>query len=228
MVYLSAVCGYNNAFGSYMKKLVCLDTETTGLSADHDRIVEIGCVEITNGWANRTSFQKYINPNRSMPEMAFRIHGLSLEFLSQFEKFDSYADEFLNFIEGATLIIHNANFDMKFLNAELIRSGRKALENEVIDTLTIAKKEFPKQKVNLDALSSYFNINKARDKHGALLDSEILAQIYLAMQLKQTVLSVKQEAKTYSGAAFDKTISISQDEEANHENIIKSLKKEKK
>ena len=227
MVYLSAVCSYNNAFRGDMKKLVCLDTETTGFSPDHDRIVEIGCVEITNGWANRASFQKYINPNRSMPENAFRIHGLSLDFLSQFEKFDKYADDFLNFIEGATLIIHNASFDMKFLNAELIRSGRKALENEVIDTLTIAKKEFPKRKVNLDALSSYFNINKSRDKHGALLDSEILAQIYIAMQLKQTVLSVKQEAKTYSGTAFDKTISVSQNEQSTHESIIKSLKEEK-
>lgn len=173
------------------KKLICLDTETTGFSNEYDRIVEIGCTDITHGWEDKKSFQKYINPKRSVPAAVVQIHGLTEDFLSQFQEFEHHIDEFLEFIEGSTLIIHNAQFDVNFLNAELARHNREPLKNEVIDTLKIAKTLFPGKKVNLNALQTYYDINIAREYHGALLDSEILAQIYLAMQTKQTALEIK-------------------------------------
>lgn len=176
---------------THTKRLICLDTETTGFSNEYDRIIEIGCVDITNGWDSRTSFQRYINPQRSVPSSAMQIHGLSEELLSAFEPFHAHIDNFLSYIENATLIIHNANFDISFLNAELKRHDRPALENEVIDTLKLAKAQFPGKRVNLNALKEYFNINIQREYHGALLDSEILAQIYLAMQTKQVALEMK-------------------------------------
>lgn len=173
------------------KRLICLDTETTGFSNEHDRIIEIGCVDITNGWEKRTSFQRYINPNRSVPSAATQVHGLTLDFLKDFDPFHAHIDDFINYIGDATLIIHNAIFDISFLNAELNRHGKNNLENNVIDTLKLAKEKFPGKKVNLDALKNHFNIDMQREYHGALLDAEILAQVYLAMQTTQTALEIK-------------------------------------
>lgn len=169
-------------------KLICLDTETTGLSAQNDRIVEIGCVDITYGIKQIKTFQTYINPEREIPHQVIKIHGITNEKVADKPKFKEIAENFLNFIQGATLIIHNAKFDMKFLNAELLRCQLKPLNNPVIDTLLIAKSKFPGEKATLDALSSKFQINIPREKHGALLDSEILAHIYFKLIEHQTSL----------------------------------------
>jgi DNA polymerase-3 subunit epsilon len=167
------------------RRLICLDTETTGFSREHDRIIEIGCVDITNGWEERKLFQRYINPQRSVPESAIKIHGLTETFLQQYQPFDAHIQDFFDFIGDSILIIHNAIFDINFLNAEMSRYNEKNIENEVIDTLKLAKVRFPGKKINLNALKSYFNINIERQYHGALLDSEILAQVYLQMQTTQ-------------------------------------------
>lgn len=173
------------------RRLICLDTETTGFSREHDRIIEIGCVDITNGWEDRKTFQRYINPKRSVPESAVKIHGLTEIFLKQYEAFDVHIQDFFDFIGDSVLIIHNAIFDISFLNAELERHNAKKIENEVIDTLNLAKVRFPGKKINLNALQSYFNINMEREYHGALLDSEILAQVYLQMQTTQISFDIK-------------------------------------
>lgn len=174
-------------------KYICLDTETTGFLIKTDRIIEIGCVDITNNIHNANKFQQYINPLRDVPETARAIHGISTEFLKDFKTFEHYALDFLNFIENSTLIIHNASFDIRFLNAELSRINLPAITNPVIDTLKLAKEKFPGKKVSLDALKNIYNINIEREKHGALLDAEILAHIYLEMQKKQTFLEINKE-----------------------------------
>ena len=147
---------------SSKKKLICLDTETTGFSNEFDRIIEIGCVDITYGIEKSIHFQRYINPRRSVPQTSFQIHGLNEEFLKNFPPFEKHIDDFLAFIKDATLIIHNANFDIKFLNAELKRYGYNNLTNEVIDTLQLAKKQFPGKKVNLNALKEYYAIQSEK------------------------------------------------------------------
>ncbi len=207
------------------KRLICLDTETTGFSHEYDRIIEIGCVDITNGWEKRESFQRYINPERSVPSAAMEVHGLSQEFLKQFDPFPAHIDDFLEFIEGAILIIHNANFDISFLNAELKRYSKDPLKNEVIDTLKLAKEQFPGKKVNLNALKDYFNINIQREYHGALLDSEILAQIYIAMHTTQTGLELKTTQITVSTEPSKKLLILSQEEITENNAIINSIKK---
>lgn len=188
------------------QKLICLDVETTGFSNEHDRIVEIGCVDITHGWEKRTVFQKYINPKRPVPQSVIAVHGLDGEFLQQFQPIEVHIEEFLQYIEGAQLIIHNATFDIGFLNAELTRHGFAKLQNNIIDTLKLARELLPGKKASLDALKNYYEINIARKYHGALLDSEILAHVYIAMQNKQTALEVKQlvshETATPSTALF--------------------------
>ncbi|AKR57575.1 DNA polymerase III epsilon subunit [Devosia sp. H5989] len=166
-----------------MKREIVLDTETTGLDPlNGDRIVEIGCVELINHLPTGKHLHLYINPQRSMPEEAFRVHGLSEEFLSDKPLFAQVAQEFADFIGDATLVIHNAAFDIGFLNAELQRAGRAALTNQVIDTVMVARNVFPGARVSLDALCKTFGIdNSKRVLHGALLDSEILAEVYLEL-----------------------------------------------
>lgn len=166
-----------------MIREIVLDTETTGLShAEGDRLVEIGCVELINHIPSGKNFHVYINPQRSMPQEAFRVHGLSEEFLSDKPLFKSLAEEFRAFIDDARLIIHNAPFDMGFLNAELGWAGLPILSNEVIDTVTLARKKHPGARVSLDALCKHYGIdNSRRTLHGALLDSEILAEVYLEL-----------------------------------------------
>lgn len=166
-----------------MREIV-LDTETTGISPqDGHRLVEIGCLELFNHVATGKFFHTYIDPERDMPEGAFRIHGLSEEFLRGKPKFAEVADEFLAFIGDDPLVIHNASFDMGFINAELKRIGRAALPMaRAIDTLDIARRKYPGAQNNLDALCRRFGVdNSGRTKHGALLDSELLAEVYLEM-----------------------------------------------
>ncbi len=166
-----------------MNREIVLDTETTGLSpADGDRLVEIGCVELINHIPSGRHYHVYINPQRSMPEEAFRVHGLSEEFLSDKPLFSAVVGDFLDFIGDAKLIIHNAAFDIGFLNAELKKAGRPILANEVIDTVMVARAKHPGSRVSLDALCKLYGIdNSRRTLHGALLDSEILAEVYLEL-----------------------------------------------
>jgi len=166
-----------------MRELV-LDTETTGLDpADGHRIVEIGAVELVNHMPTGRTYHQYINPQRDMPQGAFEVHGISSAFLSDKPVFRDIAADFLAFCGDARLVIHNAAFDMKFLNAELGWAGFAALPvSRALDTLAIARQRFPGSPASLDALCRRFDIdNGARTKHGALLDSEILAEVYLEL-----------------------------------------------
>ncbi|MBI4922197.1 MAG: DNA polymerase III subunit epsilon [Devosia nanyangense] len=166
-----------------MTREIVLDTETTGLSPlTGDRVVEIGGVELINHIPTGRHFHKYLNPERRMTEDAFRVHGLSDEFLADKPRFAEIAEDMLAFFEDATLIAHNASFDMGFLNFELEKAGRKALGNTVIDTVTLARDKHPGARVSLDALCRHYGIDSSRRTlHGALLDSEILADVYLEL-----------------------------------------------
>ena len=166
-----------------MREIV-MDTETTGLDPNEGhRIVEIGGVELINHVPTGRTYHQYINPQRDMPTEAFEVHGISEDFLADKPVFAVIADAFREFIGSAHLVIHNAAFDMKFLNAELDWAGKPTLpNNQAIDTLAIARKKFPGSPSSLDALCRRFGIdNSAREKHGALLDSEILAEVYLEL-----------------------------------------------
>jgi DNA polymerase-3 subunit epsilon len=163
---------------------VALDTETTGLDPENgDRVVELACVELINHQPTERFYHAYINPLREMPEEARRIHGLSTEFLSDKPLFPEIAEDFLAFIGEAPLVIHNAEFDIKFLNMELSRAGMKPLPFErAIDTLRIAHEKFPGARASLDALCARFGIdNTHRTLHGALLDTRLLAEVYLEL-----------------------------------------------
>ncbi len=163
---------------------IILDTETTGLDPDAGhRIVEIGCLELLHRLPSGRQFQKYLNPERDMPEEAQAIHGLTAEFLTGQPKFSEIVDEFLEFIGTAPLIIHNAQFDLKFLNAELTRLGEPAIEPaRAVDTVALARRRFPGAQASLDALCRRFEIdNSARSVHGALLDCQLLADVYLEL-----------------------------------------------
>lgn len=165
-----------------MLREIVLDTETTGLdpAAGH-RIVEIGAIELVDHLPTGRHWQQYVDPQRDMPEEARRVHNLSREFLSQFPPFEAIVDAFLDFVGDSTLVIHNAAFDLRFLNAELARCGREPLPaSRVVDTLLLAQRRFPGQPNSLDALCRRFGVDaSARTYHGALLDSEILAEVYL-------------------------------------------------
>lgn len=163
---------------------IALDTETTGFDhAKDDRMVEIGCIELINHVPTGETFQAYLNPERDMPPGAFVVHGLSAEFLADKPLFADVADDFLAFIGGDALIIHNAAFDLGFLDAEMARIGRPALAREtVVDTLAMARRKFPGAPASLDALCRRFAIDTSdRGLHGALLDARLLAEVYLAL-----------------------------------------------
>lgn len=166
-----------------MREIV-LDTETTGLSpANGDRVVEIGCIELIDHLPTGEEFHVYINPERDMPTPAFEVHGLSQEFLSGHPVFSAVVEDFLAFIGNDPLIIHNASFDLGFLNAELAACKKPEIsESRAIDTLILARNKFPGAQASLDALCRRFGIDlSAREKHGALLDSHLLAEVYLEL-----------------------------------------------
>ena len=166
-----------------MREIV-MDTETTGLDPTQGhKVVEIGAVELFNHIPTGRTFHQYINPKRQMPQEAFDVHGLSIEFLMSYPVFKDIAEKFLNFIGSSTLIIHNASFDVKFLNFELDNVGAEKIQNDrVLDTLKLARSKYPGSPASLDALSRRFRIDiSKRSKHGALLDSQILAEVYLEL-----------------------------------------------
>lgn len=165
-----------------MREIV-LDTETTGLDpGSGDRVVEIGCVELLNTVPTGRTFHKYLNPQRFMPSMAQAIHGLTDDFLRDKPLFGDVCEELVTFLDGARVIAHNAEFDIGFLNAELARVERPPLACEVIDTVRLARRKYPGAPASLDALCDRFKIDKsARDKHGALLDARLLADVYLEL-----------------------------------------------
>jgi DNA polymerase-3 subunit epsilon len=163
---------------------IVLDTETTGLDPlNGDRVVEIACVELANYIPSGRSWHSYLNPQRDMPEAAFRIHGLSAQFLSDKPLFADIAAEFLAFIDGAQVVIHNAAFDLAFLNAELVRAGMAPLSGDrVVDTLSIARRKHPGAQNSLDALCRRYQIDlSARERHSAVVDCELLARVYLEL-----------------------------------------------
>jgi len=181
-----------------MREIV-LDTETTGLDpAKGHRVVEIGAVEIGNLIATGRTFHVYIDPERDMPEEAFRVHGLSREFLAGHKKFSQIVDDFREFVEGAQLIIHNAEFDVRFLNAELSRLDLPLIAmSNVIDTLALARRRHPGASNTLDALCQRYGVDASRrEKHGALLDAYLLAEVYAElMGGRQTAMSLSVERK---------------------------------
>ena len=161
---------------------IFLDTETTGLSVhDRHRIVEIACIETSDLLSTKRIFHKIINPQRNVPEEAFRVHGFSTEFLKDKETFESVADEFLEFIEGKKIIIHNASFDLGFLNHELKLIQKNEIKKDnIVDSLEVARNKFPGTSNSLDALCRRFNIDLSRRvKHNALLDCELLREVYI-------------------------------------------------
>lgn len=192
-----------------MEREITLDTETTGLDpSEKHRIIEIGCVELVNRVPTGNNFHAYINPQRDVPEVAVNIHGLTEEFLSDKPLFSDVAEDFLNFIGDSKLIIHNADFDTKFLNSELKKIRRPMLDNDrIFCTLKFARQKFPGSPNSLDALCRRFGIdNSHRTLHGALLDSEILAEVYLElMGGKQVSINLDQEKSQEEKKDIQKT-----------------------
>lgn len=167
-----------------MVREIVFDTETTGFDPETgDKLVEIGAVELINHIPTGVTYHQYINPQREVPEEAFKVHGLSYDYLKQFPTFDKIVDEWIDFVGDATLVAHNAAFDMKFINYEQKQLDKIQYPwDRVVDTLEIAKVLFPGSRVNLDALCRRFNIdNTDRTLHGALLDAQLLAQVYLEL-----------------------------------------------
>lgn len=205
-----------------MREIV-FDTETTGLNPDFDRIIDIGCVELVNHIPTGKTYQCYINPERAMSEEVIAVHGLTEEFLSDKPKFEQIADDFLDFIgEDSILIAHNAvGFDMKFINAELSRCHRAVIPSDrVLDTLLMARKMFPGSRVNLDELCKRFRIdNSSRTKHGALLDSELLAEVYLELigGREPDFLSEKTKTKSENKPVSAVSVNLKADNLAFHE-----------
>ena len=165
-----------------MREIV-LDTETTGVDAESDRIVEIGCVELVNSFPTGRTKQYYINPERPCSRGAFEVHGLSDEFLAKQPVFSAIVEDFCDFVGDARLVIHNASFDVAFLNAEFRRCGKPAIEQHtVVDTLALARRKHTGASNSLDALCQRYGIDNAkRTKHGALLDSELLSEVYIEL-----------------------------------------------
>jgi DNA polymerase-3 subunit epsilon len=212
------------------KRQVVLDTETTGLStADDHRIIEIGCVELINRKLTGATFHQYINPERKIDAGAMEVHGISNESLLDKPKFAEISDEFMQFIEGAELIIHNAAFDLGFLDHELakIKIEKRRINDvsTILDTLKLARDKHPGQKNNLDALCRRYEVdNSNRELHGALLDSEILADVYLAMTGGQTsLLLAAEEAKP---AAKDSTEAVVSTKQRGPLRVIKATDEE--
>ena len=218
---------------------IFLDTETTGLSPDEgDRVVEIGCVELLHRKLTGNNLHFYLNPERDSHEEALRVHGLTSEFLSDKPKFGEVVDQFLAYIEGAEILIHNAPFDIGFLNKELELQGRQPLRtyiDAVTDTLVMAKEMFPGKRNSLDALCDRLEVdNSGRTLHGALLDAELLADVYINMTRGQDALLMDVEtgdADTRSTEAVDlrhislPVIAATEQELSQHEDVLAQLDK---
>ena len=217
-----------------MKEIV-LDTETTGISVkDGHRVVEIGCIELDNLIPTKNKFHCYLNPQRKVSEKALEVHGYTDNFLSDKMKFDEINDQFLKFIKNKKLIIHNAQFDLAHLNNELLLCGKNKIENEVIDTLELAREKFPGSSVSLDALCKRYGIdNSRREKHTALIDCDLLAKVYINLiDQKEPTLNFQSQdnqiksAKNESVSYYKKIILPSSEELEMHKNYLKkSLKK---
>ena len=217
-----------------MKEIV-LDTETTGISVkEGHRIVEIGCIELDNLIPTKNTFHCYLNPERKVSEKALEVHGYTDEFLSKQKKFIEIFDEFMSFIKDKRLIIHNAEFDISHLNNEFLLLGKNKLENETIDTLSIARNKFPGSSVSLDALCKRFRIdNSNRVQHTALIDCGLLAKVYInLLDQKEPTLNFQsndhenQDSKVSNISYFKKIIKASEQEIKNHKEYLKkNLKK---
>jgi DNA polymerase III subunit epsilon len=213
---------------------VFLDTETTGLSyRDGHKIVEIACIETLDLIPTGNIFHKLINPKRSVPEEAFKVHGFSQEFLKDKETFDKVADEFLNFIKEKKIIIHNASFDLGFLNGELSSIKKDKVNKKfVVDSLEVARNKFPGTSNSLDALCRKFNIDLSRrSKHNALLDCELLREVYINLldvkEPKFNLLNNSLDQTTFTAKDYNKkVVKISDVEIKKHKEFLKSeLKK---
>ena len=216
-------------------KDVILDTETTGLSVkDGHRIVEIGCIELENLIPTKNKFHCYLNPERKVSEKALETHGYTDEFLSKKIKFKEIADEFLNFVNGKRLIIHNAEFDLSHLNNELKIIGKETLKNEVVDTLSLAREKFPGSPSSLDALCKRYRIdNSKRIQHTALIDCDLLLKVYINLiDQKEPTLNFYNETNdnkqinNKNVLYFKKVIKPSEEEKSKHDKYLKTnLKK---
>ena len=178
-----------------MKEIV-LDTETTGISIkEGHRIVEIGCIELENLIPTKNIFHCYLNPQRKVSEKAFEVHGYTDDFLSKQKKFEEVVDDFLSFVNGKRLIIHNAEFDLSHLNNELKILGKETIKNEIVDTLILARDKFPGSPISLDALCKRYRIdNSKRSKHTALIDCDLLAKVYINLiDQKEPTLNFQNE-----------------------------------
>ena len=217
-----------------MKEII-LDTETTGLNIrDGHRIVEIGCVEVENLIPTKEKFHCFLNPERKVSDKALKVHGYTDEFLSDKKKFKEIADEFLNFINGKRLVIHNAEFDLSHINNELKIVGKAPLKNDVIDTLILARNKFPGSSSSLDALCKRYRIdNSKREQHSALVDCNLLVKVYINLtDQKEPTLDFKKnfdltEKNLRKNISYSKkVIKPTQKELESHHRYIKtSLKK---
>jgi DNA polymerase-3 subunit epsilon len=217
-----------------MKEIV-LDTETTGISIkDGHRIVEIGCIELENLIPTKNKFHCYLNPERKVSEKALEVHGYTDEFLATQKKFSDIGEQFLEFIKDKRLIIHNAEFDLGHLNNELAILGKKKLNNEIIDTLILARDKFPGSPVSLDALCKRYRVdNSKRTQHTALIDCDLLAKVYINLiDQKEPTLNFQSEQlkinqnKNISTGYFKKVVTPTSDELKKHKEYLKNnLKK---
>jgi DNA polymerase-3 subunit epsilon len=218
---------------------IFLDTETTGLSAENgDRVIEIGCVELLHRKLTGNNLHLYLNPERESHEDALRVHGITNEFLKDKPKFGEVVDQFLEYIEGAEIIIHNAPFDVGFLNKELELQGRKPFTtyvSDITDTLVMAKEMFPGKRNSLDSLCDRLEVdNSGRTLHGALLDAELLADVYINMTRGQDALVMEVEGTGEQAQSTEQVdlsrfqlpvISASEQELTQHEDLLTQLDK---
>ena len=217
-----------------MKEII-LDTETTGLSIkDGHRIVEIGCIELDNLIPTKKTFHCYLNPERKVSEKALEVHGYTDEFLSSKKKFKEVVEEFLDFIGGKRLIIHNAEFDLSHLNNELEIIGKKKIDNEIVDTLILARDKYPGSSTSLDALCKRYRIdNSKRTQHTALIDCDLLSKVYINLiGQKEPTLNFNNETKDKiefldkKVLYFKKIVKVTDKEKQNHLKYLKTeLKK---
>ena len=215
-----------------MKEIV-LDTETTGISVkDGHRVVEIGCIELENLIPTNNKFHCYLNPERKVSEEALKIHGYDDNFLSNQKKFNEIGEEFLEFIKDKRLIIHNAEFDLLHINNELKLFGKKGIDNDVIDTLILARNKFPGSPVSLDALCKRFRIdNSRRVKHTALIDCDLLSKVYINLiDQKEPTLNFQNQSQEDVNIKnkvlyYKKIITPSVEEMDNHEKYLKNFLK---